>query len=81
MVDPVKEEKKRIAREAKQAERQAKSAACSAAWQATIAELNPIYGPFDVTTALGVDQLNCRVYRVTGKNLATHRDERMAVAV
>lgn len=79
MVDLAKVAKAEAKRAEKHAAQAAKAAAVSAAYRAVIAEFNPVYGPFDVTTALGVDQLNCALYRATGKGIAKIRDERMAV--
>jgi trimethylamine:corrinoid methyltransferase-like protein len=61
-----------------QAEKLAEQQACIAMTSLIIAELNPVYGPFDVETMLGRDQLNCAVARATGKSLYKIRDERLA---
>lgn len=78
MVDAIKA----AARKAKQAERavqqQAARAKVSAMSDLVIAEMNAVYGPFDVQTELGIDQLNKAVAAVTGKSLWIHRDERLA---
>jgi len=45
-------------------------------WQ-VVNEMNALYGPFDVTTALGIDQLNYATAKATGKALHVIRDERI----
>jgi hypothetical protein len=80
MVDLAKLAKLEAKRAEKHAAQAARCKAYSEAYRAVIAEFNPVYGPFDVTTELGVDQLNCAIYRATGKGIAKIRDERMAVA-
>lgn len=64
-------------KEAKQAAAAARQELFRRVYWEVINEFNPVYGPFDVTTPLGVDQLNCRVYRALGKGIAQIRDERV----
>ncbi len=48
-----------------------------AALAEVVTEMNAVYGPFDVTTVLGMEGLNNATFRATGKTCYQHRDERL----
>lgn len=48
------------------------------AMAATKSELNLRFGPFDLTTEIGLDRLNHACFKGTGKDLVQHCQERMA---
>jgi excinuclease UvrABC ATPase subunit len=76
--------KKEAAAKARAAKRQAAQAARAetmrAAYNAVVAEMNALLGPFDVDTPLGLDRLNQACGRKFGKALHVVRDERIKAA-
>ena len=79
MVDAAAIARRQATAAKKHAESLAKQSAYIAAMTAVKNELNAVFGPFDLSTLLGIDKLNCVVYRATGKNLVSHCKERLAV--
>ena len=79
MVDLEAERKRQITNAQKQAARQQYHAEVRAVTDALAVEMNPKYGPFDISTALGLEKLSNSIYKATGKNLFQHRDERLKV--
>lgn len=77
MVDLVKESARKQRAAIKQTEQLARQQAVIQMTERVFAEFNPIYGPFDISTELGRDQLNCAVARALGKNIYRIRDERL----
>jgi len=77
LVDEAKEAKRRANAAVKAADNEARRQLMSDAYWQVVNEMNALYGPFDVTTALGIDQLNYATAKATGKALHVIRDERI----
>jgi DnaJ-class molecular chaperone len=80
MVDEAAEAKKLAAAAKRDAAMFAKAEATRAASEIVINEMNAQLGPFDVATALGVDQLNRAVYLKFGKTIWQIRDQKLRAA-
>jgi hypothetical protein len=77
MVDPKAEARKAVARAKTKQASDASAARHIKALNAVVSDLNPKHGPFDVSTQLGMENLNRAVSQATGKSLYAHRDEYM----
>lgn len=74
MVDLERERKAAATRETTRERRQAYHDAMRQAYEELEQAFNAIYGPFDIMTPKGAQDLNYAVARATGKNIAAHRD-------
>jgi len=80
MVDPKKVAARKAAAAKRDANQQANRARVMAMSNEVIAEMNALYGPFNVETELGIDQLNKAVATARNKSLWAIRDERLREA-
>lgn len=80
MVDLKKQQERQAAAAKRQAEKEAFHANMRAAYEAVVAEMNALLGPFDVTTQLGVHQLDQAVAKKFGRAMHVIRNERMKAA-
>ena len=77
MVNVKNEERNAKVKEIKRIERERVCKINRDAYNAVIKEMNPIYGPFDITTQKGVHDLNYAIASAIGKGIAQIRDERL----
>lgn len=80
MVDVKAEARKQAAAAKRTAAAEAKQEIVRAASAKTIETLNALYGPFDINTELGRDQLNLATFRAIGKSIWQVRDELLSQA-
>jgi hypothetical protein len=77
LVDLKKEAAAKVRADKREAAQQAKREIMIAAWNETVAELNAELGPFDVSTELGIDQLNKACAGKYRKGIAQMRDDKL----
>ena len=78
MVDLAAVAKKQAAAAVRGEEANRKAGAVKEVTAAVKAELNSKFGPFDITTEIGVELLNSAAVKNLGKTIWAIRDERMA---
>jgi len=78
MVDLDKEAKAKARSASKAVAEEARRAMMIAGYEAVIAEMNLVLGPFDTMTEKGVSELNLACAKRFGKGIAQIRDDRVA---
>ena len=78
VVNVAAEQRKQVAADVRRAQVESRAEMMRTAFDAVVAEMNAVYGPFDTNTELGVDLLNSAVFRATGSDLSKHRNQRIS---
>lgn len=79
MVDATKEAAKKARAAKRNAVEQARREVMISALNSLVSEMNPLYGPFDVSTQLGMQQLDYAVSAALGKSIYMIRNERVTL--